>query len=73
MCFAVPLKTIKKKDGGWVMEDGRVVKKILIGKVGKGDYLICQQDVGVEKLSKKDAEAMRQAIKRVADELRERN
>jgi hydrogenase maturation factor len=73
MCLVVPLKTIKKKDGGWVMEDGRVVKKVLTEKIEKGDYLICQQDVGVEKLSKKDAEAMRQAIKGVVDELRERN
>jgi len=73
MCFTVPLKTIKKKDGGWVMEDERVVKVKILERVRVGDYLICQQDIAVEKLSKKDAEAMRRLIKGIADEFRKRH
>ncbi len=73
MCLVIPLKIIRQKNGGWVMEDGRVVKKMLIGKVEKGDYLICRQDMGVEKLSKKDALQMRRLLKGVSDELRKRH
>ncbi len=69
MCFAVPLKTIKKKQGQWVMEDGRVVKTDMVGEVSRGDFLICRQDMAVDKISQVQALAMRRAIKGVSDEL----
>jgi len=75
MCFTVPLR-IKKQEVGdknrWIMEDGRVVRSLVDG-VRVGDYLICQQDIGVDRLSKKQALVMRQAIKGVSDEIQTRN
>jgi len=73
MCFTVPLKVINKKGNRWVMEDGRKVKQVLTGKIEKGDYLICQQDMAVDKINKSKALAMRKAIKGVSDELSKRN
>lgn len=69
MCFELPLKTIRKKGKGWVMEDGRMVKVDLVGRVKAGDFLLCRQDLAVKKLSKKDARVVRQVIKGVSDEL----
>jgi len=73
MCFALPLKTVKKKGGFWEMENGRMVKVDLVKKVKKGDYLICQQDMAVKKISKKEALSMRQMIKEVSNELSKRH
>lgn len=80
MCFALPLKVKKiEKDPTSLklcrarMEDGRVVKLGFAGKVKLGDYLICQQDVAVGKLTKLEAQSMRQTIKGVSDELKKRS
>ena len=73
MCFVVPLKVIKKKGKTWEMEDGRVVRKALTDEVKIGDYLVCQHDVAVERLSKAQAKQMRSMIKGVSDELKTRN
>jgi len=73
MCFIVPLQAVKDKGGFWEMEDGRMVKVDLVKKVKKGDYLICQQDMAVKKISKKEALSVRKAIKKVSDELSERH
>jgi len=73
MCFTVPLKAVKAKGGFWEMEDGRMVKVDLVKKIKKGDYLICQQNMAVKKISKKEALSMRQMIKEVSDELSKRN
>jgi len=50
------------------MEDGRTIKS-LVKNIGIGDYLVCQQDMGVDKLNKTDALKMRSAIKGVSDEI----
>ncbi len=73
MCFTVPLRVVKKKDKQWVMEDGRKVKQVLTGRVKIGDYLICQQDMAVDKINKKQALAIRKAIKGVSGELKKRS
>jgi len=73
MCFTVPLQAVRDKGGFWEMEDGRMVKVDLVKKVKKGDYLICQQDMVVKKISKKEALSMRKMIKEVSDELSKRN
>jgi hydrogenase maturation factor len=68
MCFAIPLKVVSKNKDKWVMEDGRTIKS-LVKNIGIGDYLVCQQDMGVDKLNKTDALKMRSAIKGVSDEI----
>ncbi len=73
MCFTVPLRVVKKKGDNWIMEDGREVKQVLTGRVKIGDYLICQQDMAVDKINKKQALIMRKAIKGVSGELKKRS
>ena len=72
MCFAVPLQIKEKKGDKFVMESGRVVKRLVKG-VKRGDYLICQHDMGVDKLSKAEAQKMRKAIKGVSDDMQARD
>ena len=43
------------------MEDGREIKS-LVKNVKVGDYLICQQDLGIEKVSKNKAQLIRNAL-----------
>jgi len=63
MCLAVPLKVKKKneKRKTYLMEDGRVVES-LVKNIKVGDYLICQQDLGIEKVSKDRAQLIRNAL-----------
>ena len=49
-------------DGRLKMETGRVVKS-LVDNARVGDYLICQQDLGVEKVSKNKAKLIRDALR----------
>jgi len=69
MCLVVPLKIKKKQGDEWLMEDGRKVKS-LVGKVKVGEYLICKQDLGVAKLSKRESLLMRQSLKGVYDKIK---
>ena len=63
MCLAVPLKVrLKMLDGRLKMEDGRIVKS-LVKNVKVGDYLICQQDLGIEKVPKSKAQLIRHALR----------
>lgn len=62
MCLAVPLKAVKKSGKEWLMEDGRKVRN-LAGKVAAGDYLICQQDLAIEKIGKDKAKLIRNALR----------
>jgi hydrogenase maturation factor len=70
MCFAIPLRVITSKDTLLEMEDGRLVNSKMVGKVKKGDWLLVQSNLAVEKLTKKDAQLMRSAIKEVSNELK---
>jgi len=60
----VPLKvkTKNEKRKTYLMEDGREVKS-LVEKVRIGDYLICQQDLAIEKVSKNKAQLIRDALR----------
>lgn len=69
MCFAIPLRVEEKKEGKLVMESGRVVKAVLTEDVKIGDYLVCQHDLAVDKVSKEEALKMRRAIKEANDEI----
>ena len=65
MCLVVPLKVSKKllePRGQYLMEDGRRVKS-LVKNIKIGDYLICQQDMVIEKVSKNKAKIIRQSLK----------
>jgi len=64
MCLEVPLKCKAKnaKRKTWKMEDGRIVKS-LVKNIKVGDYLICQQDLGIEKVSKNKAQLIRNALR----------
>lgn len=62
MCLVVPLKVIKKQKNQWLMEDKRLIKS-LVGKTKIGDYLICQQNLGIEKVSRNKAKLIRNALR----------
>ena len=62
MCLVVPLKVRSKMiDDRLRMETGRIVKS-LVKNVKIGDYLICQQDLAIEKVSKNKAQLIRHAL-----------
>ena len=64
MCLVVPLKVRLKMLGGRLkMEDNRIVRS-LVKNVKVGDYLICQQDLGIEKVSKDKAQLIRNALRK---------
>ncbi len=44
------------------MEDGRKIKS-LVENIKIGDYLICQQDLGIEKVSKNKVQLIRHALR----------
>lgn len=69
MCFALPLQVKSAVEKTATMEDGRKVSLSMIGSVKKGDWLIVQSNLAVDKLTKKEALSMRSAIKEVSDEL----
>lgn len=71
MCFALPLLVISAKDKRATMEDGRKVSLSMVGSAKRGDWLLVQSNLAVEKLSHSEARAMRSAIKEVSDELRD--
>ena len=63
MCLVVPLQVISKmSDNRLKMETGRIVKS-LVKNIKVGDYLICQQDLGIEKVSAHKAQLIRHAIR----------
>ncbi len=70
MCFALPLQVDFSNKTLAVMEDGRKVKLVMVGKAKKGDWLLVKSDLAVDKLSSKEARAMRKVIKEVASELK---
>lgn len=61
--MAVPLKVrLKMLDGRLKMEDNRIVRS-LVENIKVGDYLICQQDLAIEKVSKNKAQLIRDALR----------
>ncbi len=62
----VPLKVRKKllePRGQLLMEDGRIVRS-LVKNIKVGDYLICQQDLAIEKVSKNKVQLIRNALQK---------
>ena len=69
MCFALPLKVVSSSIKNAIMEDGRKVDISIIGSAKKGEWLLVKTNLAVEKLTKKEAQVMRSAIKEVTNEL----
>ena len=65
MCLVVPLRVKREvrsaESGEFLMEDGRKVRS-LVKNIKIGDYLICQQDLAIEKVSKNKAQLIRNAL-----------
>jgi len=61
MCLVVPLKVKKKEKDYWLMEDGRKVRS-LVKNIKVGEYLICQQDLAIEKVPASKAQLIRNAL-----------
>lgn len=69
MCFALPLRVVSTSKKQATMEDGRKVNLSMVGSAKKGDWLLVQSNLAVDKLTKTEAAAMRSAIKEVSDEI----
>ncbi|MDZ7587630.1 MAG: hypothetical protein U0946_07800 [Patescibacteria group bacterium] len=62
MVVPLKVKTKNEKRKTYLMEDGREVKS-LVKNVKVGDYLICQQDLGIEKVPASKAQLIRHALR----------
>ena len=71
MCFALPLKVIDVSKNCAVMENGRVVDFSIVKKVKRGDWLLVQSNLAVDKLKSSEAKLMREAIKDAATRLKD--
>ena len=69
MCFAVPLQVDRATKTHAVMEDGRKVKTAMVGAAKKGDWLLVQSNLAVDRLTEENASAMRTAIQEVAHDI----
>jgi len=69
MCFVLPLRVKSVSDSQAIMEDGRQVSISMVGKVKRGEWLLVQSNLAVDKLTAIDARAMRSAIKEVSNEV----
>lgn len=63
MCLAIPLKVKKIYADRVTLENGSEVKTVSIRDLGIGDYLLVQQGVALQKLSKKEALRARRVLK----------
>ena len=70
MCFALPLKVTSVSNSKIVMEDGRKVDFAMVKSVKKGDWLLVQSNLAVDKLTESQAKLMRSAIKEVSSGLK---
>ena len=71
MCFALPLKVTSVSNSKIVMEDGRKVDFAMVKSVKKGDWLLVQSNLAVDKLTESQAKLMRSAIKEVSGGLKD--
>jgi len=56
--MSVPRKVISVSGNTAVLSDDRTVRLDLIGKVKPGTFVLVNADMAIEKISKKQAEAM---------------
>ena len=62
MCLTVPRRVEEVKGKKALMQDGRWVRTDMVGGVKKGDYLLVQADLAVEKVDKNQVEEMKNEI-----------
>lgn len=62
MCLTVPRKVEKVEGDKALMQDGRWVKTTMVGRVKKGEMLLVQADMAVEKITKKQSLEMKRLI-----------
>jgi hydrogenase maturation factor len=62
MCLTVPQRVVEVYEGMAKMQDGRWVKTTMVGKVTKGDMLLVQANLAVEKISARRVQAMKQIM-----------
>ena len=70
MCFALPLRVKSTSQSKAVMEDGRQVNLAMVGQSKKGQWLLVQSNLAVDRLTQAEARAMRSAIKEVSHEVK---
>ena len=70
MCFALPHKVASVSNSKIVMEDGRKVDFAMVKSVKKGDWLLVQSNLAVDKLTESQANLMRSAITEVSSGLK---
>lgn len=70
MCLSVPLQVVSVDSNIANLEDGRKANLSLVGKVKKGSWLLVKSNLAVEKLTAKEAMAMRSLAKEVSNELK---
>ena len=62
MCLTVPRRVEEVEGDKALLQDGRWVKTTMVGKVKKGEMLLVQANLAVEKITKKQAEGMKQIM-----------
>lgn len=62
MCLTVPRRVEKTKGDRALLQDGRWVKTTLVGKLKPGEMVLAQADLAVEKISKKQAQEMKEIM-----------
>jgi hydrogenase maturation factor len=59
MCLTVPRLVEKVEGDKALLQDGRWVKTVLVGKLIPGDMVLAQADVAIEKISKAQTREMK--------------
>jgi hydrogenase assembly chaperone HypC/HupF len=62
MCLTVPRKVTKVEKDKALLQDGRWVKTDLVGKLKVGDMILVNANLAIEKITKKQAQLMKQTI-----------
>ena len=62
MCLTVPRRVEQVKDDKALMQDGRWVSLVIVGEVKKGDFLLVQANLAVERVTSKQVMGMKKAM-----------
>jgi hydrogenase assembly chaperone HypC/HupF len=62
MCLTVPRKVTKVQGDRALLQDGRWVKTVMVGKVKPGEMVLVQADLAIEKITQEQAKAMKEEM-----------